>query len=254
MSSPFQAHTRSCPTTPSPLRAFTLVELLVVIAIISLLIAILLPALSSARARAKQVLRLSQQRQLSIGFTSYAFDSKGWFGTVAYSTPWLFYEDAQSWDAYLGTTTKLMACPDARPQFLKSVAFEAGYANASRITTSYMISAGQGTHPSNTHNSWFFGWLATGWVSTAQRPAAIIPNERYTDGVYKSTVKTMYIPAASVQPMFADGYDPSGAWGIGTMSFYFNSHPSSTNITFVDGHGVMRANDEMEHRYKTMWW
>lgn len=254
MTSRIICHMRRCPVASLRLSAFTLVELLVVIAIISLLIAILLPALSSARARAKQVQCLAQQRQLSVGFISYSHDSKGWFGTVAYSTPWLFYEDAQSWDAYLGTTTKLMTCPDARPQFLKSAAFKAGATSGGFVASSYVIPAGQGTHPTVSHNIWFFGWLASGWVSTPERPAATIPNERYTNGVYKSTVKTMYIPAPSVQPMFADGYNPSGAWGIATMSFYYNSHPSSTNIAFVDGHAVMRANDEMEHRYKTMWW
>jgi prepilin-type N-terminal cleavage/methylation domain-containing protein/prepilin-type processing-associated H-X9-DG protein len=53
-------------------RAFTLIELLVVISIIALLVALLLPALQSARASGWSVQCLSNQRQMGIAFNSYA--------------------------------------------------------------------------------------------------------------------------------------------------------------------------------------
>jgi prepilin-type N-terminal cleavage/methylation domain-containing protein/prepilin-type processing-associated H-X9-DG protein len=53
-------------------RAFTLVELLVVIAIIGLLMAMLLPSLSSARDQARTATCLSNLRQLSHGWHMYA--------------------------------------------------------------------------------------------------------------------------------------------------------------------------------------
>jgi prepilin-type N-terminal cleavage/methylation domain-containing protein/prepilin-type processing-associated H-X9-DG protein len=53
-------------------RGFTLIELLVVVAIISLLIAILLPSLSSAREQTRTALCLSNLRQLSHGWHMYA--------------------------------------------------------------------------------------------------------------------------------------------------------------------------------------
>jgi len=88
--------------------AFTLIELLVVIAIIAILAAMLLPALSKAKIKAKGIQSVSNLRQLQLFATIYAGDNTDYLPAAIGGTV------NQSWDTRLksyGLTTNFLQAP-----------------------------------------------------------------------------------------------------------------------------------------------
>lgn len=135
------------PTTRHRRCAFTLIELLVVIAIITLLVAVLLPALAASRRAAQSVTCASSLRQITAAANTFALDNDGLLpsaGSLSFGPPtqddthasWLF-----SLERYLaGDMNTVARCPGDQSPHWDTPDADNNLLRATSYATNYYLS------------------------------------------------------------------------------------------------------------------
>ncbi len=246
-------------------RGFTLIELLVVISIISLLIALLLPALALARQTAQRIACASQMRQNGINHLMYADAHRGWFPLVNSTTQAALGMDqsypslgaAYSIMSWYGNNPHNLVCPTH--EFLGTNAqYDAGRElhidSIYMMQTSYRFVAARGTrdyakfygYAAGTPASFTFYGVEQGSGQATRSDTRISPGMPNLEFAGRTETdprsgRTHYLHAPAKMPMMLDGRrqtDPY--WYIYSGSQrQANNHwqLDGINLHFLDGHG-----------------
>jgi prepilin-type N-terminal cleavage/methylation domain-containing protein len=150
-----QAFAAACKPPSNRRAAFTLVELLVVIGIIALLIGILLPALSKAREKSRQVACMSNLHQIGIAVKMYSNDNRDHYPDVLTVGKWWYRRQPGMRDP---------ADPSSRPEWLGLAALLQGIKPAEFNTGMTIPAVTDALSPLLNGHSGYLSALSKVWI------------------------------------------------------------------------------------------
>ncbi len=193
-------------------RGFTLIELLVVIAIIAVSIALLLPAVQSAREAARRAQRVNNIKQILLGM--HNFESSNGSLPKGINLPYVNgYTCSQLSDQLVadqtepfGPNSAVMILPDIEQQMIYNASNVPGYPGWSGpYNPGGSVAPSDATNPTNYN----MGWAATTVVSTTMS-VFVRPSDAYNTTANPFFTSNVETPRARSRPRFSRGSIRSG--------------------------------------------
>jgi len=242
--------------TKSNRKGFTLIELLVVIAIIAILAAMLLPALSKAKEKAKQASCINNLKQISLAFLNYVSDARDSFPGAASRGPTLPVEE--DWIYWNGEDGRLANNPyrkelnnSAIAPFLgKIISTNLFRCPSDKVALTRTSSPGLLAYLfSYSANSYYTNGVNHGVTSLYPGDLEFCPNMSFKSTMVRSpSSKLMLVEEHPYRDQPDDGrWTPTGKTGstiglahpapfVSFDSYIANFHGKRGNVSFVDGH------------------